>query len=197
LRAKEPKACSGDYIGTDLGKMGRRSFTGKYDSFWKLTIGRSVQAWADRSYLSNKILSKGRDSSVSVDNQSHPETPMKDQPAGFPSGMLAALVRAFPVRVPGRSSSKPKPITVEAYLLPQHMHHHRAEILSAELCGCISCEQIFPRSEIRRWVGAETTAVCPRCDTTAVVGSGAGSPLTPELLRRANQMLFQGMGRRA
>jgi hypothetical protein len=122
---------------------------------------------------------------------------MKDQPAGLSSGMLAVLLRAFPVRVPGRSPNKPKPITVEAYLLPQHMHHNRAEILNAELCGCISCQQIFPRGEIQRWVGAETTAVCPRCDTTAVVSSGAGFQLTPELLRRAHQMLFQGVGRRA
>ena len=122
---------------------------------------------------------------------------MKDQPTGFSSGMLAALLRALPAQAPGRGSNKPKPITVEAYLLPQHMHHNRAEILTAELCGCISCEQMFPRGEIRRWVGAETTAVCPRCNTTAVVGSGAGFQLTPELLHRAHLMLFQGTGRRA
>jgi hypothetical protein len=79
-------------------------------------------------------------------------------------------------------------------LLPKHMHHNRAEIQDGELCGCISCEQLFPRSEILRWVGAGTTAVCPRCDTAAVVGSGAGFQLTPELLHRAHQLLFEGAG---
>jgi hypothetical protein len=91
-------------------------------------------------------------------------------------------------------SKKPKPVTVGAYLLPKHMHHNRAEIQDGELCGCISCEQLFQRSEILRWVGAGTTAICPRCDTAAVVGSGAGFQLTPELLRRAHQLLFEGAG---
>jgi hypothetical protein len=122
---------------------------------------------------------------------------MKNDRQVFSSAMLATLMRAFPTRVPARDSGKPKPITVEAYLLPQHMHHNRAEIQSGELCGCISCEQMFQRGEIRRWVGAGTTAVCPRCDTAAVVGSGAGFQLTPELLRRAHLLLFEGIGRRA
>jgi hypothetical protein len=122
---------------------------------------------------------------------------MKDDVQGFSSAMLATLMRAFPVRIPARDSGKPKPIPVEAYLLPQHMHHNRAEIQSGELCGCIFCEQMLQRGEIRRWVGTGTTAVCPRCDTAAVVGSGAGFQLTPELLHRAHLLLFEGMGRRA
>jgi uncharacterized paraquat-inducible protein A len=100
-------------------------------------------------------------------------------------------------RVVTRESIKPKPITLEAYLVPQHMHHNRAEIQAGELCGCIRCEQIFPRGKIRRWVSAGTTAICPRCDTAAVVGSAAGFQLTPQMLRRAHQLLFEGKGRRA
>ena len=96
-----------------------------------------------------------------------------------------------------RDSIKPKQITVEAYLLPQHTHHNRAEIQSGGPCGCVSCKQMFPEGEIRKWVGAGTTALCPRCGAAAVVGSGAGFKLTPELLHRAHQMLFQGTGRRA
>jgi hypothetical protein len=124
---------------------------------------------------------------------------MEDQGNGDPSsGMLAALMRAWSAtRVVTRESLKPKPITLEAYLLPQHMHHNRAEIQNGGLCGCIHCEQMFPQREIRSWVNAGTTAICPRCATAAVVGSGAGFQLTPELLRRAHQMLFEGKGRRA
>jgi hypothetical protein len=121
---------------------------------------------------------------------------MKDDVQGFSSAVLTTLMRSFPARVPARDSCKPKPIPVEAYLLPQHMHHNRAEIQSGESCGCISCEQMFHRCEIRRWVGAETTAVCPHCDTAAVVGLGAGFQLTPELLHRAHLLLFEGRGRR-
>jgi hypothetical protein len=116
--------------------------------------------------------------------------------ANFSSSMLAALSRAWSTTTKGGASEtkKPKPITLGAYLLPKHMHHNRAEIQDGELCGCISCEQLFPRNEILRWVGAGTTAVCPRCDTAAVVGSGAGFQLTPELLHRAHQLLFEGAG---
>lgn len=113
--------------------------------------------------------------------------------------MLAALLRAWSTTVRKEASEprKPKAITLGAYLLPKHMHHNRAEIQGGEQCGCLFCEQFFPRSEILRWVGEGTTAICPRCDTASVVGSGAGFDLTPELLHRAHQMLFEGMGRRA
>jgi len=119
--------------------------------------------------------------------------------ANSSSGALAALLRAWSttIRKETNESKKPKPITLGAYLLPKHMHHNRTEIQGGELCGCIFCQQIFPRSEIRRWVGGGSTAMCPRCDTASVVGSGAGFELTPELLHRAHQLLFEGQGRRA
>jgi hypothetical protein len=116
--------------------------------------------------------------------------------ASFSSNMLTALMRAWSATAQkgAGGSKKPKPVPLGAYLLPQHMHHNRAEIQDGELCGCIFCERLFPRSEILRWVGEGTTALCPRCDTAAVVGSGAGFQLTPELLHRAHQLLFEGAG---
>jgi hypothetical protein len=122
---------------------------------------------------------------------------MKNQVNGISSGFLANLMRSVPAQEPTRDSRKAKPITIEAYLLPQHMHHNRAEIQEGELCGCISCEQSFSATEIRSWVAAGNTAVCPRCGATAVVGSGAGFQLTSQLLHRAHLLLFEGMGRLA
>jgi hypothetical protein len=124
---------------------------------------------------------------------------MEDQQNSVPSsGMMATLMRTWSaIRVVTRESLKPKSITLGAYLLPQHMHHNRAEIQDADLCGCIRCERMFSQGEIRRWVSAGATAVCPRCGAAAVVGSGARFQLTPELLRRAHEMLFLGKGRRA
>jgi hypothetical protein len=124
---------------------------------------------------------------------------MGNTATGIPSpGVRTTLMRAWSAtRTVTRESIKPKPITVEAHLLPQHMHHNRAEIQSGDICGCIACEQIFPRVEIRRWSGAGTTAVCQRCNTAAVVGAGAGFQLTRELLHLAHQLLFEGKGRRA
>ena len=121
---------------------------------------------------------------------------MEDRVDNSLSSMLAALLRAWSTAIrkgPGEPS-KPKAITLGAYLLPKHMHHNHAEIQGSGRCGCIFCEQFFPPSEIRRWVGEGTTAICPRCDTASVVGSGAGFELTTELLHRAHQMLFEGAG---
>jgi hypothetical protein len=118
---------------------------------------------------------------------------LNDVPA---ARLLTAVARALSAALgmEGRGHSKPKPVTLNAHLLPKHMHHNRAEIEAAEQCGCISCEQMFQRGDIRRWVAAGTTAVCPRCNIAAVVGSGAGFALTPQLLRRAHQLLFEGLG---
>jgi NAD-dependent SIR2 family protein deacetylase len=123
---------------------------------------------------------------------------MKDRSNGvFPPVVLGAVSRALSAAIgmEAHQQGGPKAVASCAHLLPRHMHHNRAEIeAAAGLCGCISCEQMFPQSEIRRWVGAGTTAVCPRCDTVAVVSSGAGFELTPELLHRAHQLLFEGLG---
>ncbi|HEY1744766.1 MAG TPA: hypothetical protein VGG18_16475, partial [Granulicella sp.] len=117
---------------------------------------------------------------------------MEDRAKTHSSSTLSVLLRAWSttIRKGQTESKKPKAITLGAYLLPKHMHHNRAEIQGGELCGCIFCEQIFSRSEIQRWVAGENTAICPRCDSASVVGSGAGFELTPELLHRAHQMLF-------
>jgi hypothetical protein len=122
---------------------------------------------------------------------------MKNQVNGISSSFLATLMLSVPAQEPTRDSRKAKPITIEAYLLPQHMHHNRAEIQEGELCGCISCEQRFLATEIRSWVAAGNTAICPRCGETAVVGSGAGFQLTSQLLHRAHLLLLEGMGRLA
>lgn len=117
----------------------------------------------------------------------------------LPSSVFGTVSRSWSAALgmSAHGQREPKAIASGAHLLPRHMHHNRAEIEGAAgLCGCISCEQMFPQSEIQSWVGAGTTAVCPRCNTAAVVGSGAGFELTPELLHRAHQLLFEGFGLR-
>jgi hypothetical protein len=118
----------------------------------------------------------------------------RDATAGTLAGRMPALSATLGVGAHDRNQSRPIPL--DAYRLPRHMHHNRAEIEEAGLCGCISCEQIFQHYEIERWVGAGVTAVCPRCDAATVVGSGAGFELTPQLLHRAHQLLFEGFGLR-
>ena len=80
----------------------------------------------------------------------------------------------------------------DAYCLPPHAFHNRAEIEDSEWCGCLCCEQLYRPAEIERWrkdaIGE--TALCPRCGREAVVGSGAGFVLTPELVHRAHMVRF-------
>ena len=74
--------------------------------------------------------------------------------------------------------------SVDAYLLLEHTRANRAEIERSNVCGCIYCEQLYRPAEIAGWAGE--TAVCPRCGRKMVVGSGAGIPLTRELLHRSH-----------
>jgi hypothetical protein len=110
------------------------------------------------------------------------------------SGLLATLRSALPPQRAAESSSNPQ--SLAAYQLPRHMHHNRREIENSSVCGCISCEQMFSKDEIRTWVAAGATAVCPHCDAAAVVGLGGAFEFTSELLHRAHLLLFEGMGLR-
>ncbi len=85
----------------------------------------------------------------------------------------------------------------DAYSLPPHAFHNRAEIEDSDWCGCLCCEQMYRPMEIEHWQrdAAGDTAICPRCRRTAVVGSGAGFVLTPELVHRAHMVRFPARGR--
>ncbi|HEX9936950.1 MAG TPA: cytoplasmic protein [Longimicrobium sp.] len=71
-----------------------------------------------------------------------------------------------------------------------HSSLHRDEVLASESCACFYCLQHFPPGEITEWVDDGETALCPRCGIDAVLGSAGPHPLTPELLRRMNEVWF-------
>jgi len=74
--------------------------------------------------------------------------------------------------------------------------YHRTEIERSELCGCFYCETTFLPSAIERWIdpqgedGGGQTAMCPRCGIDAVIGSGSGHAITPELLAKMRKGYF-------
>jgi hypothetical protein len=56
--------------------------------------------------------------------------------------------------------------------------NHRSVIESSENCGCISCQEIYPPSEIKKWWSDGNDACCPYCGLTSVViGSASGLPI--------------------
>ncbi|HEX6772302.1 MAG TPA: hypothetical protein VF126_09775 [Acidobacteriaceae bacterium] len=77
----------------------------------------------------------------------------------------------------------------EASRLHRHTRANREELEASEACGCIACERIYFPSEIVRWAD-DVTALCPHCGADAVVGSAAGIPIIPGVLRRAHERWF-------
>lgn len=79
----------------------------------------------------------------------------------------------------------------------RHCKWHREEVLASELCGCFYCCETFPPSEIKEWWdesvfdGIGQTAICPRCEIDAVIGSESGYPLTSEFLKGMHLEWFE------
>ncbi len=72
----------------------------------------------------------------------------------------------------------------------KHSSNHRAEIEASRQCGCFCCRKIFPATDIVDYVDGGETALCPNCDTDAVIGDASGHTLTPELLEEMNRVYF-------
>lgn len=70
--------------------------------------------------------------------------------------------------------------------------HNRESIEQSKMCGCYSCECIFPASEITEdnYVDNGTTACCPKCGMDAVYGDASGIELTPERLKKLHRKWF-------
>lgn len=75
---------------------------------------------------------------------------------------------------------------------------HRASIgneesvLRSKVCGCFSCKNIFPASEVNFFKEADgtKTAWCPYCDIDAVLGDASGYPITDDFLEEMNKCWF-------
>lgn len=59
-------------------------------------------------------------------------------------------------------------------------------------CGCFSCEQIFPASEVEDYIKDEEgrTALCPHCGTDALIPDSCPYDLSEEFLQKMNERWF-------
>jgi hypothetical protein len=90
-----------------------------------------------------------------------------------------------------------------------HSYKNRAEVERSEFCACFKCFANFLPSAIRLWSDSTdagddnpgglrpdsarfkgNTAICPICETDAVIGSASGYDLTDEFLRALNAHWF-------
>lgn len=72
----------------------------------------------------------------------------------------------------------------------KHASRHRAEIEASARCGCFFCFRTFPSSDIRAWIDAKQTALCPRCGVDSVIGSASNHRLDDAFLRGMHQHFF-------
>ncbi len=64
----------------------------------------------------------------------------------------------------------------------------RKNLKEENLCGCFYCLEIFHPSEIEEWIdNNESTALCPYCETDAIIGQNSGFPVAKEFLSEMKQ----------
>lgn len=69
--------------------------------------------------------------------------------------------------------------------------NHQGQLTEEQKCGCFYCLRIFRSSEIGTWISDPGgTALCPYCGVDAVVGEGAGVPITREFLEKMKKAWF-------
>ena len=73
----------------------------------------------------------------------------------------------------------------------QHSHHHKHTLMASMACGCFSCYAMFTPEDITEWCDEyQTTAKCPKCKTTAVIGDASGHPIHRTFLERMRTHWF-------
>lgn len=64
---------------------------------------------------------------------------------------------------------------------------HRAALEASGKCACFFCFKRFPTGEIRSWVDAQQTALCPHCGLDSVLDGGEGHRIDDTFLRKMHQ----------
>jgi hypothetical protein len=72
---------------------------------------------------------------------------------------------------------------------------HKNEILKSEICGCFYCLKISTPDKILEWIDTDNpksaTALCPECNTDALIGSASGFPIdNKDFLKAMNKFWF-------
>ena len=63
---------------------------------------------------------------------------------------------------------------------------HRSELEASERCACFFCFRTFASADIKKWVDADQTALCPHCGIDSVLGN-ASVRIDDRFLRRMHQ----------
>lgn len=55
----------------------------------------------------------------------------------------------------------------------KHSSKHRAQLEASNACACFFCFRKFGHAEIKKWVDAGQTALCPHCGIDSVLGNAS------------------------
>lgn len=87
------------------------------------------------------------------------------------------------------------PSTILCNAAREHASRHRVEIQASARCGCYFCFHNFPTTDIRIWVDANQTALCPSCGLDAVIGDASKHRLDGTFLRQMHTQFFSSAKR--
>lgn len=77
----------------------------------------------------------------------------------------------------------------------KHSSRHREEIEASARCGCFFCFRIFRSQDIKAWIDANQTALCPKCGVDSVIGSASNHRLDDVFLRTMHRHFFSAQKR--
>ncbi|MBV8755655.1 MAG: cytoplasmic protein [Deltaproteobacteria bacterium] len=71
-----------------------------------------------------------------------------------------------------------------------HASRHRVEIEASARCVCFFCFRSFASADIKSWIDANQTALCPRCGVDSVIGSASQHRIDDMFLRGMHTHFF-------
>ncbi len=72
----------------------------------------------------------------------------------------------------------------------KHSSRNRVEIETSTRCACFFCFRTFRHTEIKAWIDANQTALCPACGVDSVLGSASKHRLDDTFLRGMHTQFF-------
>ncbi|HEY9102797.1 hypothetical protein [Chitinimonas sp.] len=109
---------------------------------------------------------------------------------GKPTSRANTTSKRTPDKSQTLASGRPWDPAIDPVAYQAAVYKNKWTIVDSEICGCISCGDIFPPADIRKWVDDKQTACCPSCGLAAVVvGSASGLVIDQEMLEAAGAHL--------
>jgi len=72
----------------------------------------------------------------------------------------------------------------------EHSSNHKEELKNSAVIGCFYCCNHFKFSEIKEWIDAGDTALCPKCGIDSVIGSDSDYTISKKFLKEMNEYWF-------